>query len=395
MNVFSKIANTALYKVIDREIMRFLDSRVMPFITLAAPLIAFLLILGIFSAGVIRKQPVIVVDNDNTSLSRMVSRTIDATPAASVTRINSVGDARELMNTGKCEAIVVIDKDFEKEVFKGTFKGIPVYINNTNSVLGGSLKSAIYRSLTTISAGIKMQFYMKKGASMEQAKDKAMPVKLNSHILFNPYANYSYFLVLALLPLMINVVTFLGTTYALGIELKEGTAGEWLRLADNNIYTALAGKLIPYTLLFMINVMVMNIIIFVVLGTPIRGSLLLILFSEIVFIIAYQFLAILFLVLTSNLRLSLSFGSAYTMMALSFSGLTFPTMSMPLVAKIFSCIFPYTFWLKVFLSQTIQGEPVSNVFTSFLILFVYIVICLFAFRGMKKRCSDSKYWGRT
>jgi ABC-2 type transport system permease protein len=395
MNVFSKIANTALYKVIDREIKRFLDSRVMPFITLAAPLIAFLLILGIFSAGVIRKQPVIVVDNDNTSLSRMVSRAIDATPAASVTRINSISDARERMNTGKCEAIVVIDRDFEKEVFKGTFKGIPVYINNTNSVLGGSLKSAIYRSLTTLSTGIKVQFYMKKGASMEQAKDKALPVMLNSHILFNPYANYSYFLVLALLPLMINVVTFLGTTYALGIELKEGTAGEWLRLADNNIYTALAGKLIPYTLLFMINVMVMNIIIFVVLGTPIRGSLLLILVSEIVFVIAYQFLAILFLVLTSNLRLSLSFGSAYTMMALSFSGLTFPTMSMPLVAKIFSCIFPYTFWLKVFLSQTIQGEPVSNVFTSFLILFVYIVICLFAFRGMKKRCSDSKYWGRT
>jgi ABC-2 type transport system permease protein len=145
----------------------------------------------------------------------------------------------------------------------------------------------------------------------------------------------------------------------------------------------------------MIDVMVMNIIIFVILGTPIRGSIFLILVSEIVFVISYQFVAILFLVLTSNLRLSLSFGSAYTMMALSFSGLTFPTMSMPLVAKIFSCIFPYTFWLKVFLSQTIQGEPVANVIASFSILFIYIIGCLLAFPGMKKRYSESKYWGRT
>jgi ABC-2 type transport system permease protein len=325
----------------------------------------------------------------------MVSRSIGATPAASVIRTNSLSEAQDLMNAGKCVAIVIIEKDFEKEVYKGTFTGIPVYINNSNPVLGGTMKAAIYKCLTTLSTGIKVQVYMKKGASFKQAKEEALPIVLNTHILFNPYANYSYFLVLALLPLIINVVTFLGTTYALGIEMKEGTAGELFDLAGKNIYVALAGKLIPYTLLFMINVMVMNIIVFIILGTPVRGSIVLILVSEILFVIAYQFLAILFLVLTSNLRLSLSFGSAYTMMALSFSGLTFPTMSMPLIAKLFSCIFPYTFWLKVFLSQTIQGEPVINVITSFLILFIYIIVCLLAFPEMKKRYSESKYWGRT
>jgi len=116
--------------------------------------------------------------------------------------------------------------------------------------------------------------------------------------------------------------------------------------------------------------------------------------SELLLIISYQLLAILFLKLTANLRLSLSLGSAYTMMALTFSGLTFPSMAMPLLAKLFSFIFPYTFWLRIFMSQTLRGEPISEIVLPFLAFIPFILGGFLAFPGMKRKLSHSKYWFR-
>jgi ABC-2 type transport system permease protein len=348
----------------------------------------------IFSVGVIRDLPVVVVDNDNTALSRTVERAIDASAIAKVIKINSLYEARKLMNKGETDAIVLIEKNFECNILKTEVPDISVFINNTNVVKGGALKSGIYKSLETVSTGVKIQTLIKRGATEHQAIAKARPVKLDTHILFNPFGNYSYFLVLALLPLMVNVFTFLGTVYAIGIELKEGTAGEWFNTANKNIVVALLGKLIPYTLLFLTNVMVMNIILFKVMGTPINGSLFIIILSEVMLVIVYQLLALLFIAITSNMRLSLSLGSAYTMMALTFSGLTFPTLAMPIIAKLFSMIFPYTFWLKIFLSQTLRGEPLIETVSSFLFFLVFIIGGILALPKVKLQLSDSKYWGR-
>jgi ABC-2 type transport system permease protein len=394
MSFISRLYKTALFQVIRREINRYCDSRVLPFSTLIAPALSFLLIIWIFSGGVIVDLPVAVIDNDNSAMSRIAERAIDASPVANVIKITSVYEARLLMEEGKTDAIVVIEKDFEKNILKSQNPGIAVFINNTNVVKGGALKSGIYKSLETISTGIKIQSYLRTGSNTQQAFAKAQPIRLDSHILFNPFGNYSYFLVLALLPLMVNVFTFLGSVYAIGIEIKEGTAGKWFNTANKNITTAIIGKMFPYTLLFMLNVMLMNLLLFKVLDTPITGSLFIVIISEILLIITYQILAILFIAITVNMRLSLSIGSAYTMMALTFSGLTFPTFAMPIIAKMFSMIFPYTFWLKIFLSQTLRGEPLFETLVPFISLTIFILIGFLAFPKMRKILSNKKYWYR-
>lgn len=387
--------NTTLFRVIRRETRRIADSWVLIFTTMIAPVAAFLIIMWLFSDGVVRDLPVAVVDMDHTAFSSRVTRLVDATPVCNVMyRPGSTDEARRMMDAGKIDAIVVLPVDLERKLLNNGVPAIAVYINNTNVIKGGALKSGLYTTLSAISAGVKMQIAIKKGQSPEQAIEKARPVKVNVHLLFNPFGNYSYFLVLGLLPLLIVVFIFLGSVYALGMELKDGTAGELISLAENNIIVALTGKMLPYTFLFFMDMMIMNIFLLRILGTPVHGSLFIILISEILLIISYQFLAILFLKLTANLRLSLSLGSAYTMMALTFSGLTFPAIAMPLLAKLFSFIFPYTFWLQIFMSQTLRGEPISEVVIPFLAFFPFIIGGILAFPGMKRKLTHHKYWFR-
>ncbi len=389
------LTNRPLIRVMRREIRRIADSWVLIFSTMIAPIVAFLIIIWLFSDGVVRDLPIGVVDLDQTAFSSRVTRLVDAAPVCNVKwNLHSLVEAKQMMEAGKIEAVVLLPADLERNILNNKSSVIAVYINNTNVVKGGALKSGLYTTLSTVSAGIKVQLSVTKGESPERAIEKVRPVKVNTHLLFNPFGNYSYFLVLGLLPLLAVVFIFLGSVYALGMEFKEGTAGDLINMANNKIVVAMIGKMLPYTVLFFMDMMVMNIFLVKNLGTPVNGSLFAILLSELLMIISYQLLAILFLKLTANLRLSLSLGSAYTMMALTFSGLTFPAMAMPLAAKLFSLIFPYTFWLRIFMSQTLRGEPITEVLPSFLAFLPFIVCGVLAFPGIKRKLSHTRYWFR-
>lgn len=389
---FNALFASSLFRVIKRETDRISQSWILLFTTTIGPAGVFLFVAWIFSAGVVRELPIAVVDLDHSQLSRKITRMVDATPAANIVKKPvSLMEARDQMMKGETEAVLYIPQGLEKSVQRGEQAELALYINNTNVVKGGVLQSQLTTTISLISGAIKVQTMVKKGIEPSEAIKKAQPIRTDMHLLYNPYGNYAYFLMMGLLPLLAVVFIFMGTSYSIGIEMKEGTSREWLMTAHDSTTVAIIGKLIPYIVLFFANMMVMNLVLVRVMGTPVNGSLAIILFSELLLILDYMAMAILLLTFTINLRLTLSVGSAYTMMALSFSGLTFPAMGMPLIARLFSWLFPYTFWLKVFLSQSLRGEPVHEAIGPMLMLLPFILTVLLAFPVFKKRLTDARW----
>lgn len=383
------------FKVFLREIDRMSGSTIYLFTTLIGPLISFVILLSIFAEGVPRNLPVGIVDLDNTVLSRKMAMWIDATPEAEIAmHIPNQEEAYQQMAEGKLEAVVIIPEGTEKNILKGRSERIPVFINNTNILKGGYLQKGIYKSLATLSGGIKLQFAMKSGLPERQAKAKVQPVRLQQHILFNPFGNYSYFLLSALLPLMLVIFTLLSNVFAVGTEVREGTGPEWLEHSGGSLIVGLAGKLLPYTILSMVDAVVMNVVLFIRMGTPLQGSFAFIMLGEIMMIVTYQLLAVLLISVTANLRLGLSLASAYAMMALTFSGLTFPQFAMPAVAKVFSYLFPFTQWVKIFISQAIRGEAVVHALIPMAIFVLFILLSVSFLPRLKRVLKEEKYWGK-
>jgi len=389
------IRKNPFFRVFLREIDRMSVSTIYVFTTLIGPLISFVILLSVFSAGVPHNIPVGIVDMDNTNLSRKISMWVNATQEAEVAmHLPNQEEAYRQMADGKLDAVIIIPENTEKNILKGIGQPVSVFINNTNLLKGGYLQKGIYKALATLSGGIKLQFAMKNGLPEKQAKAKILPVSLQQHILFNPFGNYSYFLLSALLPLMIVVFTLLSAVFAVGTEVREGTGPEWLEHAHGSLIVGLAGKLLPYTLLLSIVTVVMNVVLFVQMGTPLRGNFAFIVMGELGMIITYQLLAILLVAVTANLRLALSLASAYSMMALTFSGLTFPQFAMPLVAKIFSYLFPFTQWVKIFISQAIRGEDAVHAIIpmSIYVLFILLAVCFLP--RLKQVLKQERFWGK-
>jgi len=383
------------FRVFLREIDRMSGSTIYLFTTLFGPLISFIILLSVFSAGVPHNIPVGVVDMDNSNLSRKISMWVGATQEVDVAmHLPNQEEAYRQMAEGTLDAVIIIPEGTEKNILKGVGQPVSVFINNTNLLRGGYLQKGIYKALATLSGGIKLQVAMKSGLPERQAKAKVQPVRLQQHVLFNPFGNYSYFLLSALLPLMIVIFTLLSNVFALGTEVREGTGPEWLEHANGSLIVGLAGKLLPYTMLLSVVTVVMNVVLFVQMGTPLRGNFAFIVMGELGMIITYQLLAVLLVAVTANLRLALSLASAYAMMALTFSGLTFPQFAMPLVAKAFSYLFPFTQWVKIFISQAIRGEEVEHAIIPMTIYVLFIGLSVCFLPRMKRVLMQERYWGK-
>ena len=385
----------SIVSVFQREINRILHDRVYLFIGVIAPLISFTLIALIFSANVPRKLPVAVVDQDHTTLSRRIIRMIGATPISRPdTRYTCTEEARIDLISGEMDAIVTIPSGTEKSIMRGEHAEVPVYFNNVYLIKAGLLKSGIQKALGTLSVGIKLQTHLAWGETQPQAIAEIQAIQLNPVLLFNPYTSYEYYLTLLLLPVMLTLFVLFGTIYALGTELQYGTGPDWLNSAGNIMSAALAGKLIPHTATYIGVALTMNLIFFQVLGLPLKGHFTIIIVSELVMILSYQSMAIFMVTLTRNLRLALSLASAYTMLAITFAGLTFPAFGMPAVAQIFSKIFPFTYWLELFVGQTLRGEPTANGLILIWIMVIFIVAGSCMIPRLKYLLNHKQSWGK-
>lgn len=235
---------------------------------------------------------------------------------------------------------------------------------------------------------------MMGGENEKQALSKVMPVRLRPVLLFNPYTSYEYYLTLLLLPVLLTVFVLFGTIYAIGTELQYGTGPEWFNASGNNLIIAITGKFLPYTAIFYTQALAMNLLFFSVLGLPLKGHLGLILTSELLMILAYQGMAVLFVSVMKNMRLALSVASAYTMLAVTFAGLTFPLFGMPVIAQIFSRVFPFTYWLDLFAGQTLRGEPASNAIKQLLFISIFITAGALFTPRLRYILNTRKYWGK-
>ena len=383
------------WAVLQRELVRMTHQPMYLTLMLVLPLLSFAFFALLFNQGVARNIPIAILDEDHTTLSRKVAQMIDDTPTAMVAYdIQDIDEGERLMREGRVMAIVQIPAFFEKCILSNTQTHIENYVSGTNITVNGLLSKDIQTAVTTFSAGIQLQLLTKQGLTERQAMAQLMPVRFDRHVLFNPYINYGYYLAPSFLPMMLLIFVVLTTVFSIGTELKNSTAREWLRTADDSMGAALLGKTLPVTVGMFLLSLAMFVIIFKVVGTPLNGSLAIILTGTLLFIMSYQAISVLIVSLLANLRLSLSIGGGYSVLAFTFSGLTFPIMAMWEPMQWLSRLFPFTYYTDLFVDQMLRGAPVVCSLPDLGWMSLFVVLPLLCLPRLKRVCTEQKFWGR-
>ena len=195
-------------------------------------------------------------------------------------------------------------------------------------------------------------------------------------------------------PLMLMLFALLTAVFTIGVELKNGTASEWLAASGGHTSAALAGKLAPYTVIFFVLCLLMDTLLFKYVGVPLNGSVSMLLVSGLFFVLASQGIGAFIVILLSNLRLGLSIGGGYSVLSFTFSGLTFPFLAMDLPVRIVGYLFPMTYYMDLFIDQGMRGAPTADSAIYLVGLAAFLLLPWTVILRLRKICTEEKYWGR-
>ena len=379
-----------------REAQRLVASRHALVLLVLLPLAGFSLATAIFWNRLPEELPVAVVDGDRSLLSRRLLRMLDAAKSIRVAGPYATsGEALDEVLAGRAYGVVSVPRHFERDVKRGAAPKVALHYDALTMIPGSILKRDVRAVVGTLSAGVEIQARKALGETPDVAAARFEPVRSMRGALFNPGLDYLAFLVPALGPTLLSIFVLVGAVHALGVELREGTAGEWLA-AGGSATRAVAGTLLPQTLHFTALGLVATAVQFRLLGIPLRGSPLLIGLATLLFVLAYQAMGLLIVALTANLRFASSMAAFYGGPAFAFTGISFPTFGMPFAAKAWGALLPLTHYLELLLAQVMRGAPPSTALGPLAALAAFVFLAPpFALWRMGRLMRDPSYWGRT
>lgn len=384
-----------IYTAFKREVIAIIRDRLYLISLVVLPVVMMLFFVVFFAHGSIDNLPIAVVDNDHSAMSRRLTTMIDATRGVEVAMsANSTREAQAEVLKGEIYGYVVVPRGFESGIIGGEPQIVDVVISGANLSAAGILRSNIQESVTTLSSGVAISKLRAMGVGEHEVMSDVMPINALIHILANPYLNYGYYLAPMFMFVGVVVFTMLLSIYAVGRELRYGTACEWLTSASNSLFVALVGKLLPVTIVMTLIIGLIYALLTFVMGMAFCGSTLLLMLISLLFILAYQSIAIAIVAITANMRLALSLGGGYAVMAFTFSGITFPTIAMYGVAQVLSHIFPFTYFSKFFINYALFGADISYSSIDIMYIVAFILTVALSWRRLDRVVRNSEYWSR-
>lgn len=380
-----------------REIRRFGHTPVLVVSAIVIPVVMTLLYVAMFWRGTVHDLPVAVWDGDHSALSRQIVRMVDATPSVEVVlQVEGIDQGRRAMVRGEVDALIVIPPGLQAEVMGGRGGGqVAAEISGARILNSGLLKRDLTTVFQALNIGLETQMLGARGIPARTGYAMAYPVAFDKHVLFNPYGSYAYYLLPGLLYLALVITVSVVTVYVVGSELKYGTAGEWVETAGGSVTRALAAKLAPYVLLFGLLSLFMNTILYRFMGLPFHGQEAMILVAGNLFVIlAYMAMSVMLVAATANMRLSMSIAGGLATASLSLCGLTFPAVGMYPGIVALAKLFPFTYFIDLFIEQSLRGAPPARALGDLAALGVFVLAMGLFMPRLRRVATDEKYYGR-
>lgn len=334
----------------------FRDRRTM-LILLGMP-VAQILIFGFAINMEVTDIAVAVLDHNPDTYTNQIVERIDANSYFHVDfTVHSQNEIDELFKQNKIDLAIVFPSNFNEDFIQSGKSEVQL-ISDTSDPNTGTI-------IVNYASGI-IADYQKEINNISGA----LPYQIvpTTRLLYNPEMKSSYSFVPGVMGLILMVISTMMTSISIVREKERGTM-EVLLASPLKMSHILIAKTIPYLSLSFINLVTILYLAVYLLGVPIRGSLLLIVFISTLYI----FLSLLFGLLISTIAkrqveaIILS-GIGLTMPVMLLSGMLFPIENMPFLLEKLTHIVPARWYIVIIKKLMIQGLNFSSIIMELSIL---------------------------
>lgn len=359
-----------------RELRIFAHRPLFLFTMLVAPMFCLLFFTTLMADGLPTRLPAGVVDEDDTQVTRTLVRILGSMEETDLQkRYPDFASARSAMQRGEIYGFFYIPRGMTTEAIAQRQPVLAFYTNDTYFVPSTLLMKDFRYACELSGLALTRENLYAHGLTEKQAMGVLQPIVIETHPLGNPYLDYSVYLNNLLLPGILILLIMLCTTYTIGLEWKRGTQRELYRLGGCSSTVALAGKLLPQTVLFTLMFIFYNVYLYRFLAFPCRCGLLPMVLLGILTVLASQaFGVFLFGAFIGQMRLSMCLCSLWGILSFSLAGFTYPVSAMDGVLQGLAWLFPLRHYYLVYVNQALHGYPVAYVWQSVVALLAFLLL---------------------
>lgn len=350
---------------------------------LVAPLIQ--LVVFSYAANLdVAKANVVILDWDRTPLSRALASAIAASDS-----LTWVGDvptqeaAEAAIATGKAEIAVEIPVGYGAALVGRGTSTVQLVVDGSDSTfaqVGITAGTGLVSSIVAQATGVA-----REGAGAGTPPETP-GIDLRTRVLFNPDFRSRIFLVPGVLGTVLMVVTMVASSMAIVKEKELGTL-EQLLVTPVSGATIVAGKLVPFGLIGLVDSVLIVAVAHLWFGVPLRGNLALLFANVVPYLLCTLGLGLFISTVSRTQQQAMMTSSFFVMVPMIYlSGFVFAVESMPRLVQPITQVVPLRHFLEIVRGIMLKGATSVELFPHIAALWgLGLLIFLLAVRRFHKR----------
>jgi ABC-2 type transport system permease protein len=313
----------------------------------------FLLLYGYALNFDIKHVRLAVEDRDYSPESRrLVSAFVNSTYFDQVASVTTDREISELMDHNAIRAALIIPQGLGADLTRGKTVPVEVLINGENS----STAATVLAYAQTIIASESARYELRARAMMPGGGSAVM---LEPRVWYNPDLKSTLFLVPGLLAYIAMITAVVSTALSVVREKERGTV-EQVRMAPIGTLPFIVGKSLPYFVISYIAALGVILASMVLFELPIRGSVVLLLFSLGLFLAGALGMGLFISAVSESQQVAFQLAMLSSFLpTVMLSGFIYPISSMPRVLQVVTYIVPARYFLVALRGVLLKGVGID------------------------------------
>jgi ABC-2 type transport system permease protein len=373
-------ARLQLAAVIRKEVRQTVRDRRVMFLLMVAPMIQTV-VFGFAVDFDVDRVPTVVVDLDRSAESREHARRLLAD--GTLRRVGEAGspvEAERAIDAGRASVALILPRGLGADLAAGRPAEVQVVLDgsdpNRATVAGG----AVARYFGEVGAALVRTRLVQRGGTVPD-------VRLSPRLSFNPSLRTPPFMVPGIAGMLLIIVTTITSAMGLAREREMGTL-EQVMVTPIRPLWLLVGKMIPYVVIGIVDVMLLVGVGSWLFDIPIRGAPVVLLTGTVLYLFSTLGAGLLISAMSSTQQQAFLGGFLFAMPAILLSGVMTPIRAMPGWLQPLTLLNPVRWFVEVMRGVMLRGAGFADLWAQLLALLVIgAAILAFATTRFHKQLS--------
>ncbi|MCL4538741.1 MAG: ABC transporter permease [Bacteroidetes bacterium] len=357
-----------ILRVVKKEFLQLRRDKRMFAMLFIAPVLQ-LILLGYAATVDVKNIPIVICDLDNTQQSReLISHYTSSNYFTIVGYINDIDRIDHYLKSGEAGMALVIPYHFGRDILAGRTPQLAVIADGSDSNTSGIGLS--YASTIALSYARNIVVKRAEQFSIIKNPNDLPQVVAQTRAWYNPDLRSVNFMVPAVLVMVLMVITLTITSLAIVKEKENGTI-EQIVVTPLHDLEFILGKMIPFTLIGIVEVFLVLFVSVYVFHVPLKGNVITLLVLSLLFVLVALGLGLFVSSISKTQQQATMVAQFFVMMPmLILSGFIFPIENMPKFFQYLTYLIPVRYFMTIVRGIFLKGDGFVDLWPQTLALFV-------------------------